>query len=1142
MDDRDTLTVLAEELALALQPLEAAFDSAGAFRDFLEDLGWDFNAAPSALDTLRAPVQEAFELISNPDGIDAADVARLISSVRSAFAAISALSSAAGLAADFKNEFPRQLLDYLTVDYLLNNQPRVGYLLLALGVISLEERPAAGARPPYLRRDFAWERLSPLFQNPLSFFKNVYHWGEGDFAGDRFISGVGGALEAWGLYLRGGLLDEQTVANLNKNALQPDQTTDSALRLVLIENSMDAAQLSAGIGLFLLPETASDKPGFAVLPFATAGFEEKIEISDQVSLSFRGKLDLTGGAGILVRPNRDVDFLLGLASGTPAPASGNLEIVLSLTSSGTPFTLIGDPEASRFQLAGASTTAGTRLSSAGKLDVFAEFALEQGKIVIKPSSDTLDGFLARLLPANGMELDASLTVGVSTEQGIYFSGSGGLEISLPTHIDLGPIEIQSALVAVKPADGTIPVELAATFKADLGVLEGVIENVGIKIVFTFPPNHDGNLGPVQLDLAFRPPNGVGLALDAGIVRGGGYLFFDFDREEYAGVLELAIADIVTVKAIGLITTKMPDGSKAFSLLIIITAEFGTGIQLGFGFTLLGLGGLLCLNRTMLFQPIMDGVKSGAIQSVMFPQDIIGNAPRIISDLQTFFPPQDGTFLIGPMAKIGWGTPTLISLSLGVIIEIPPGDAAILGILRVALPADELAILVLRVNFAGALEFDKQRFYFFASLFDSHVLFITLTGQMGVLFLYGDDANFVLSVGGFHPQFNPPPLPFPAPQRIAIDLINESFAKIHSDGYFAVSTNTVQFGAHSNFFFGFSACSVEGSSGFDALIQFSPFHFIAEVSAQFAIKVFGIGVYGVGIDVSLSGPTPWHVHGTASLSFFFFSIDIGIDFTWGADPNTTLPPIAVMPILTAEFAKNTNWKAQLPSNSNLLVTLRQLDASEATMVLHPAGFLQVSQRSVPLDLQIDKVGNQPPSDANQFVLSVVGTTLVKTRNMQEPFAPSQFRNFDDATKLSQAAYVPQDSGIELAGGSNLNSATAITRPVRYDLTVIDAESEPVRNKFFPHIKGMFTTFLRANSAAQSPLSAAFRAKAVPYTDSVKVSTETFAVAFQSSNQAVHPEATSFTSQASAQDYMAKAVATDPSLSGKLHVLPKFEVAA
>ena len=43
---------------------------------------------------------------------------------------------------------------------------------------------------------------------------------------------------------------------------------------------------------------------------------------------------------------------------------------------------------------------------------------------------------------------------------------------------------------------------------------------------------------------------------------------------------------------------------------------------------------------------------------MFPHDVVANAPRIISDLRRFFPPEPGTFLIGPMAKLGWGTPTL----------------------------------------------------------------------------------------------------------------------------------------------------------------------------------------------------------------------------------------------------------------------------------------------------------------------------------------------------------------------------------------------------------------------------------------------------------------------------------------------------
>ena len=86
--------------------------------------------------------------------------------------------------------------------------------------------------------------------------------------------------------------------------------------------------------------------------------------------------------------------------------------------------------------------------------------------------------------------------------------------------------------------------------------------------------------------------------------------------------------------------------------------------------------------------------------------------------------------------------------------------------------------------------------------------MTIEGVMGVLFAFGDDANFVVTVGGFHPQFNPPPLPFPAPQR-SRSTSSTIVARIRAEGYFAVTTNTVQFGTRCEFFFGFSACSVPG---------------------------------------------------------------------------------------------------------------------------------------------------------------------------------------------------------------------------------------------------------------------------------------------------------------------------------------------
>src|SRR5205823_609446 len=268
--------------------------------------------------------------------------------------------------------------------------------------------------------------------------------------------------------------------------------------------------------------------------------------------------------------------------------------------------------------------------------------------------------------------------------------------------------------------------------------------------------------------------------------GGGFLFFDVDRQEYAGVLQLSILDKISITAVGLITTKMPDGSKGFSLLVILSVEFSPGIQLGLGFALNGLGGLLGLNRTVMLEPLLAGVRTGAINSIMFPAgDIIANAPRLISDLRVIFPPYQGKFLIGPMAKIGWGTPTLVSVSLGVIIEIP-GNVAIVGVLRVALPTEDEAILLLQVNFAGAIEFDKKRIYFFAALYQSRILTITIEGELGLLVAYGDQPDFVLTVGGFHPAFKPPPLPFPLPRRVSLNLLNSDVGRLGVEGYFAIT--------------------------------------------------------------------------------------------------------------------------------------------------------------------------------------------------------------------------------------------------------------------------------------------------------------------------------------------------------------------
>lgn len=1145
-EKRDTLTVIAEELAFALQPLTAAFSSPGALRDFLEELGWDFASIPAAIEALKAPAEATLNVVESGDGaLDASQITRLLEDVAASFHAISQLKNAGGLPNDFRSEFPSQLVQYLLVEYLRRRRPRLGYLLMVLGIIRLEQIAASGSRPAFTRRVFAFRDFNQLLSDPLVFFRNSYAWGQSNFKGEYLLETVHALMDSWGLKTYEQVLNPNTLGHLTSGVLQPDDAFETAMRLVFIEESGDAAAFSAGVGLYLLTETASEKPGYALLPFATGEFTEFLGITENIELGFEGEVDLSGGVGVIVRPDLAVDILVGLESGTPSAIKGTLGILLRLANPGALFVLLGTPDASRLEIAGVSTKGGTRFHSSGDTDVFVEFALEQGKIVIKPGGDEADGFLAQLLPGDGMEIEFDLTTGFSTSRGLYFSGSGGLEISIPAHIELGPIEIQSVLIAVRPEPGSgseplkVPVELAATLKADFGVLKGVVENIGLSINFAFPDEGDGNLGPVDLSLGFRPPNGVGLSVDAGIVKGGGYLYFDPDKEEYAGSLELVFNEFLTLKAIGLITTRMPDGSKGFSLLIIITAEFGSPFQLGFGFTLSGVGGLLGLNRTMRLQVIAEGVRTGAVESIMFPRDVIENAPRIISDLREFFPPETGIFLIGPMAKLGWGTPTLVTIKIGVIIEIPPINIAILGVLKVALPDEDAALIVLQIKFIGVVEVDKKRLWFFATMYESRVLFMTIEGEMGLLITWGAEANFVLSVGGFHPSFNPPPLPFPNPKRVAISILNESFAKVRVEGYFAVTSNTVQFGARVELFFGLSEFKIEGHIAFDALFQFSPFYFIISISASLGVKVFGVGLFSVRMRGELEGTSPWHIEGEGSIGFLFFSIDVPFSHTWGQDEDTTLPPIQVMPLLEAEFNKLDNWTAEVPSSNKLFVSLRKIESTE-DLVLHPVGVLRVSQRAVPLDLGLDKIGNQKPSDVKRIILDLPGADLQKHGDAQELFATAQFKELSDSKKLSSPAFEKQKAGLMLSvAGQQSKSDAAVKRVVRYEEIIIDSNFKEHLKRFVVFAADLFAHFLKGNAASKSLLSATYKSQKAPIDQKIAIEGLTYVVASNTDNSAFNADA-QFASHAKANDFMQQQIDKDLNLAQTLHVIPATEM--
>jgi hypothetical protein len=994
-------------------------------RNFLEELGWDFDTPPSALDSVRPDTETVTSLVDGGE-VESSEIPALATAVNQAISSILNLNDAPGVSDEFKANFPRELVDYLIVEQLLNQQPRWGNLLLLLGLVRLEVVDETTTRPAHVRRVLAIEDVDDFIANPIEYLRLSYRWGQSAFDGERLFNGLHDFLDAWGVNVREGALDAPTLATIAAGALAPDAVDESTLQLIFFESDDDPVNFGAGIELCLLPETAAKKPGFALLPYTNVEFEEAAEIAENLTLAFKASFDLTGGCGILVRPNENVEVASALSSGVPAAVSTELRVILKLAQPDAPILILGDTEGSRLECGGISAEGGTRSLGAGAFEVFSEFAVEGGKVVIKPKPTEKDGFLAELLPDDGISIDFDLGIGFSTERGVYFVGSAGFEIPLASHLQLGPIEIVKATLGVHFRDAALPVDLAASVRGDFSILKATVENVGLTANFTFPDDRKGNLGPVDLELSFKPPTGIGVVIDASSVSGGGYLAIDRENGRYAGAIELKVFSIA-VKAFGLIDTRFPDGGSGYSFVIVIVAEF-TPIQLGFGFTLLGVGGLLGLHRSVDNEALSAAVRSGSLEHVLFPHDPVGDAPAIVNDLAAIFPPARSHFIIGPMGKLGWGTPTLITASVGILLEFPGPRLGLIGVVSMELPSAEAALLRLHMAIAGLLDFPAKFISVDASLYDSNVVGMPIAGDMAFRMRYGSKPSFLVSVGGFNPGFVPPP-PFPTLRRCSVDLGVNGNPSLVASGYFAVTSNSAQVGASLDLNASGAGIRLHGWLGFDALFVFSPFSFKASISAGVRVSFHGVGL-GVNLGGTISGPSPWRFSGKVCVSVLFWDACLPVNIKFGHEDPASLQevdPWFGTPAGTDARVQATglesavgdirNWSGSAPPAGISVVTLAQ-SASEQQPI-DPMGPASLRQKVVPLDVKLQKFGEYRPKEHDQFRFSSAklndepeaGPDQVTFTT--EQFVPGHFLDLKDDKKLSRDSYEEMKGGFTIA---------------------------------------------------------------------------------------------------------------------------------
>ena len=717
---------------------------------------------------------------------------------------------------------------------------------------------------------------------------------------------------------------------------------------------------------------------------------------------------------------------------------------------GGPAVLIGPPTGTRLEIGTFKASGTIDLDGGQTPDVGA--VVEFGDAAVAVSAGDGDGFLAKILPPGGFQVDFDLAVGWSTRRGLYLRGAARLDVQIPVHTTfLGVLTLETVDLSVgartDPPAGVVMVA-AATATFHLGPVTASVEQIGLELRATFPDG-GGNAGPADLALGFHPPVGAALAIGAAVVSGGGYLLADHANGRYGGVLQLQIADVVNATAIGSLlvspNSAHPDAPRSYSLLLILVAEFPP-IQLGFGFTLNGLGGILGANRTMNLDALRAGVRTRALDSILFPEDAAANAVRILRDVEAVFPPASGQFVVGLMARFGWGSPRLITIDLGIIVELPsPVRIVLLGRFSLALPVPDEAVVELHLDVVGILDLGARNVSIDATLYDSRVAAFTISGDMALRLNYGDTPGLAVSAGGFNPRFTPPP-GFPELRRLAISLGDGDNPRIRLDSYLATTANSIQIGARLEVYVEadlgvLGLFSASAYLGFDALITLVPFEFVVDIAGGVEIRRNGSVLFGAELRLSLSGPQPVRAWGYAQFDFFGRH-RLPFDHTFGPDPlELVLALVDPVGALLAALADPGNWHAQLPATGPATASLRDLPPPpEGTILAHPLGDIGVRQRTVPLGVPIERFAGSPvPGGRRSMHVAVsLGGKPAAGSPVRDAFPAGESLELTDDEKLSQEQFSHWPCGLAAIrlGETAVTAGTAVSGVDAYETRLVD----------------------------------------------------------------------------------------------------------
>lgn len=703
-----------------------------------------------------------------------------------------------------------ELSEVLLALYLRIHRPRLFRLAAALTLITPAERadpePLAldggtVTRMPWVRDRLRLDRLSALLEDPFGVLADAYlpgamqgaadaHLAAGrlfpllaDLAVDAdlgwFFDHVSVTPEPVGPPPDGDELVEPDADDemLEAPDLGPVDLTafhrDHLPRFgVELPGQQDGEPAASRFGLAVVSSSAEHPEavrGFVLALFGEAGWSE-------VRGNWRLELAADGAIpAFVIGPDG-----LALAPATAVTAASAALTVERVAEAGAPAFTLGAPDSSRLEIGALRVRTDIVMSPKRQALAIAADATSAALVL---AADASDGLLGTLLPGGGANVPFDLGLVLSSDRGLELRGGAGLDLALAPRLRLGPVTVEAVRLALEADGGAVRLRASGALGVRVGPVSVVVEGLGIHVTASFP-EAGGSLGPLDLDAGLLPPSGAGITVDAAVIKGGGYLHFDPAKGEYAGTLELTLkvqsGTEIALKAFGLLTTRLPAGATGWSLLLLLYGEF-TPIRLPYNFTLNGVGGVVGIQHGIAVDALQSGLRSGVLDDVLFPRDPVADAPRILGRLRTVFPITPRALTVGPVVRIGWGTPNVMTITLGVLLQFDDAFGGNASLTRVALlgtvlvefppastrPAGTTPVLRLLVDVLGDYDVEQQALAIDARLRDSKAAELTVTGSLAVRARFGDDPSFMLAAGGFHPKYKDVPPGIPKQDRLGV---------------------------------------------------------------------------------------------------------------------------------------------------------------------------------------------------------------------------------------------------------------------------------------------------------------------------------------------------------------------------------------